>query len=228
MVSVDMWLEFPTASVSGICHWKLKWDEERNNIWNTSVWSQGFKCHCHRYILYDVHNVTHMDAHDLMGLWDTFERYPLCLSTSRQNQEYQMIVKLKESPAVSKLKEISFHSIPECFALPLFLSCHTNTAVYHLSPDRCHVLCRHLILMSNHLWVCAFMCFWVCVWTSLGMKAHPVKPCLTAVTLNGRPSFSLSKWLTHRWTRSAVCQRKLPQTTRTQQSWPKAINTYEV
>jgi len=65
-----------------------------------------------------------------------------------------MIVKLKENPAVSKLKEISFHSFPECFAFSLYLTlCHTHTAVYHAAPDRCHVLCRHLILMSIHLWL---------------------------------------------------------------------------
>lgn len=41
--------------------------------------------------LYDAYNLTQMDAHDLMGLWDTFLQYPLCLNTSKQSDKIRSI-----------------------------------------------------------------------------------------------------------------------------------------
>lgn len=181
-------------------------ETKRNNRWNTPVWSQGFKCHCHRYILYDAHNVIHMDAHDLMGLWEMFEWYPLCLSTSRQSDKIKYIRWLwssKKAQQCQSSKKSAF-ILSQSALLSLYFSLVTHTQL---------CITRHpiavMFCVATSFWcrfICEFVlsCVFVCIWRSLGMKAHPVKPCLTAVTLDGRPSFSLSKWLTHRWTRSAV------------------------
>ncbi len=144
-------------------------------------------------VLYDAHNLKHMDSHDLMGLWDIFVRSrSLHQQAKWQNQKYQMIVKLKVSPAVSKLKEISFHYFPECFAISLS---HTNT---HTHTQLC--ITRHLIAVmfcvATSFWrrficECVLSCVSVCMSIPrYSMSAHPVKACLTAATMDGRPSFS--------------------------------------
>lgn len=168
--------------------------------------------------LYDAYNLTQMNAHDLMGLWDTFV-YP----SSRQSDKIRSIRWLwsskKTQQCQSSKKSAFILSQSALLSLSLSLSVtHTQLCITHHP-----IAVMFRVATSFWCWfICdsiAFMRYCVC------MNISRYELCLTAVTLDGRPSFSLSKCLTHTWTSSAVCQRKLPQTTRVQLSWSKAINT---
>lgn len=93
-------------------------------------------------VLYDAHNLTHTDSHDLMGLWDIFVR-PL---SRHQRSEISDDCEAERKHSVkAERNQLLFFPRVLCY-----LSI-THTAVYLSSPDRCHVLCRHLILTPIHL-----------------------------------------------------------------------------
>ncbi len=132
-----------------------------------------------------------------------------------------MIVKLKESPTVSKLKNKSAFSFSQSALLSLY---HTHTQLYIIPHPIAVMFCVATSFWCRFICECVLSCVSVCM--NIPRYECTSSKSLSDSCLNGWPPlFQLSKWLTHRWTWSAVCRCKLPQMTRAQQSRPRAINT---
>lgn len=171
-------------------------------------------------VLYDAHNLTNMDYHDLMGLWDIFVRS----LSSRQSDKIKIrnirwLWSWKKAQQCQSC-QISFYFFPRVLC---YLSI-THTQLCISRHPIAVMFCVATSFWRRFICECVLSCVSVCM-------NIPRYECTSSKSLSDSchngwlPLFQLSKWLTHRWTWSAVCQRKLPQTTRAQQSRPTAVTT---